>query len=74
MIEYDEAVARVNDALHKIRAAAIDGDDEVAHYNEDAIRHAVLEWIAERRDGGECAHLARMVLGSSEIDFSRWYA
>lgn len=48
------------------------GDDEFAHSREDSLRHDVLTAIAE--GATNAADLAKEVLKTSDIDFSRWCA
>lgn len=53
-----------------IRAAA--DDNEQAHAMEDALRDVVLQAIANGAENA--AELAREVLRTGDIEFSRWYA
>jgi hypothetical protein len=48
--------------------AIVAEDDEVAHANEDELRHRVLQELASTNP------LAAEVLKTSEIDFARWCA
>jgi len=49
-------------------------DDEVAHGKEDGLRDDVLHAIAQGMAGDAAAELAKEVLKSSGIVFSRWCA
>jgi hypothetical protein len=59
-----ETIVRINDMA---------GDDEAAHSLEDKLHHDVLEAIA----AGKCENpreLAREVIQTKNIQFSRWCA
>jgi hypothetical protein len=47
-------------------------DDELAHLNEDTLRHAVLVAIAE--GAPNAAELAEAALRTSDVKFARWCA
>jgi hypothetical protein len=48
-------------------------DDERAHCSEDQLREAFIRHVADTA-GGELSELARLVLTTSDMEFSRWYA
>lgn len=48
----------------------ISRDDEAAHCEEDDLRHEVLAYIAKGGDNAQ--ELAKEVLQTTNIDFSRW--
>lgn len=52
---------------------AMKGDDESAHNAEDALYGAFVQHVADTA-GGELAVMAREVLKTADIDFSRWCA
>lgn len=58
----EKSVRRALDIIKYI--GEIDGDDEVAHSQEDSLRTAVLRQINDP--------LAKMALESEHFEFSRW--
>ncbi len=49
----------------------ISDSNEDAHIEEDSLREAFIESIAERKD--DLGEKARLVLSTNELDFERWY-
>ena len=62
--------AEITAAVDYIKAVA--GDDEAAHSKEDDLYHDFVAFVATRND--DIGHLARIVLKTTDINFSRWYA
>ena len=58
--------------IEEIKVAANDGDDEVAHTKEAALKGTFIESLTNRKD--ILGKKARLVLSTNKIDFSRWYA
>jgi len=50
----------------------IEDIDEVAHSYEDDLREAFIEFVAKRKD--KLGEIARIVLSTNDIRFSRWCA
>jgi uncharacterized protein YgfB (UPF0149 family) len=48
------------------------GDNEVAHSEEDELYQDFIEYVAQRKDA--LGRKASLVLSTREIDFYRWYA
>ena len=48
-------------------------DGEAAHSMEDGLRNEFIEFIAEHGPE-DLAEMAKEVLKTNEIEFSRWYA
>jgi len=67
-VNVDEVHARV--AL----IAAVQGDNERAHAEEDKLLHDVLHAIAYGTPEPTAAVLAHEALRVKEIDYVRWYA
>lgn len=50
-------------------------DDEAAHCMEDGLLTDFVRCVSEGMyDPGEAAEVAKIVLSTEEIEFSRWYA
>ena len=49
------------------------GDNEAAHFAEDALHQEFIEHVAAA-DLGELSEMASLVLSTQEMDFTRWYA
>jgi hypothetical protein len=64
----DEALERV------AKIAAMAGDDEAAHGEEDSLHRDVLRAIADGTAYPSAAALARCALGTIGLDFARWTA
>jgi flagellin-specific chaperone FliS len=60
----------------EIELKADDGDDEAAHSREDALYQYFIEQISngEIKTIEEARQLAKRVLFTKELTFSRWYA
>ena len=50
----------------------ISGDDEVAHAKEDILYKTFIEFVSKRND--KLGEIARILLSTKDIDFSRWCA
>ena len=61
----------VKNEIEKIKSIA--GDDEVMHSGEDGLRAKFIEHIAAL-DIPVYAEMARLVLTTDNIEFSRWCA
>lgn len=59
-------------AVEHIKLVSSQGDDEEAHYEEDALRNKFISYLAERSDN--IGELAKIILSTKDLDFSRWYA
>jgi hypothetical protein len=62
----------VEKGLEEIRELDRKGDDEGAHYADDALRDEILMAIAD--GAGNARELARLALETNRLTFSRWYA
>lgn len=58
--------------VEKVKAAMDDDDPEKAHALEDDLHVAVLQRVAQ--EPGELGELARVALGTLELEFPRWCA
>ena len=52
---------------------AMKDDDESAHNAEDALYASFIQHVADTA-GGDLAEMAREVLKTADIDFTRWCA
>ncbi|MCK5016933.1 MAG: hypothetical protein KAS32_07655 [Candidatus Peribacteraceae bacterium] len=50
----------------------IAGDDEAAHIEEDDLRDDFILYVAKRKD--RIGKIAKIILTSEEVQFSRWCA
>ncbi len=66
----DEAQSRVEQM--RVMANSDDRDDERLHRYEDALRDDFIEFVATRDD--ELGEIAKIILSTNDIYFSRWYA
>lgn len=57
-----------------IQAKALQGDDEAAHSEEDALRDDVLRTITACDNVHHCKGLAKIALKSNDLQFARWCA
>jgi hypothetical protein len=63
----------VKAALAETADWAKEGDDEMAHREEASLREDFIRHVAEAGPP-ELAEMAREVLKTEEIEFSRWFA
>ena len=50
----------------------ISGDDEAAHIEEDDLRDDFIIFVAKRKD--RIGKIAKIILTSEDVSFSRWCA
>lgn len=63
----------INKRLREIEA--ITGDNEMAHYEEDDLHQAFIDYVAGlKKESPELAAKAELVLKTRDMDFERWYA
>ena len=70
MIRVKDKLAQLEALAQQVRAAAEEGDNELAHMQEDSLRKLALEIIAE----GTTAHkrVATLALSTADLNFTRW--
>ena len=61
----------VHDRVEFIKRVA--GDDEAAHVAEDQLHEDFIAWV-HASGAVELAEMARVVLTTQDVEFSRWYA
>ena len=62
----------VKDVEHAVEVIRVNGDPEIAHYDEDQMMVSVLEAV---RDGNpEARWMAAVALQTQNFNMTRWYA
>jgi DNA-binding FrmR family transcriptional regulator len=65
-------IGEIEERLHRIQGH-LHGDDEMQHIEEDQLYQDFVMYVAATRND-ELADMARLILTSLNMRFSRWHA